>query len=215
MTNSTQTESERKHEQVLGHELARDPEFHKHFLCKGSAFRGVVAALEQNDLLDQVCAEVPAEVAAHLRQPPASTEWMQAIEFQYVFRGVEICGGMDGLKRVGRDGIFRGPLKTMRPFIEGTLRLFGGSPTAFFRRIPSVMESQIKGLRFSYEERGPTEVAITVHYDWLKDVPLCAFVYWEAVFGVTFELCGVAGRGSTHVLPSAFHDTAEIRLSWG
>ncbi|MEM7151844.1 MAG: hypothetical protein AAF799_03335 [Myxococcota bacterium] len=165
------------------------------FKSKASAWKGLVSALEQKGLHDQVLAKVPEAVAKLMQHPPTGGAWMPAVAFSYVF--VALHGTLDDeqMRAVASSSILRGPMKTMKPMVEGMLRLFGTSPLAFFRRLPKIMAQQLQGVTFDLVEAQDTEVLVQVRYHYVRGLPREAFVYWDGVQRSTFDICGV---GPTH-----------------
>jgi len=164
------------------------------YRAKAGAFRGLVHALGEAGLRERVLVGLPAETRAICDKPPLSVAWMPGIHFQYVLRELHEIGGDELVRKMGLSSMLHGPVNMMRPLIEGTLRLFGATPHAFFSRVPSIMAGQVDGMVFVYEDQGPSQAALTVLFEALDNVPPRTWPYWEGVFSSTFELCKVQGE---------------------
>lgn len=173
----------------LAKPFSSNPNVNREFIMKGHALRGVIRALETTGELVEVRRRVPSPILRYIDHPPLPSAWMPAIVFQFVFSALEPYG--EGfIRQLGRDSIMNGPIKYARPIVEGTLRLFGASPMAFFERTPSIMTNSIRGVRFDCESRGVDQVRMTVVYEHLHDVSDVSFAYWQGTLGITLELCG-------------------------
>ena len=208
------TDVKRNQAEVLGAELFKDPNDASEFVTKAGAFRALLEVLRNEGVFDQVRAAADPQVLPLIDQPPLPISWMPAIAFQYLFRAMWSVLPPDEFRRVSRGSVLAGPMKVMRPIIEGTLRLFGASPVAFFRRMPGVMAAQVKGIEFEFVVLEDDHAVLEVRYPVLVDVPEPAFVYWEAVVQNTFDICGCEGSATTELLEVPDHNRARINLSW-
>lgn len=193
----------------LGAGLVSSPADNEVFITKASAFRSLIEAIRRHGLYDEVHARLPVVARKLVENPPFATAWMPAVAFQYLFRGLWEVTDEAKFSEIARDSVVTGPMKLMKPLIEGTIRLFGATPAAFYKRFPQVMESQIKGVTFTVAELVDNRAVITVTYDHLKDVPYESFLYWAAILEITNEICG--RRGHNEVLV----DTSEPRRNRG
>lgn len=201
--------------EILGAEFFKDPRDASRFLTKASAFRAFTNAIKDAGLLPRVMEHCPQAARELIDDPPLPISWMPAVIFQYLFRALERETDGAQLRALAKQSVMTGPMKMMRPIIEGTLRLFGASPVAFFRRMPGLMENQVKGIEFEFEEIDDTSATLLVSYPYLRDVPEAAFVYWEAVVANTFDICGRKGTAKTIPLPGDPDlASANIVLEW-
>lgn len=200
---------------MLGAEFFKNPEDAPRFVTKASAFRSLLGVLREDQLFDVVLAHCPAEAQAIMKDPPLPIAFMPAVVFQYVFRALDAEVGLERLRDIARRSVLTGPMKVMRPIIEGTLRMFGASPTAFFRRMSQIMKPQIKGVDFDFILLEEGRATLELTYPYLHDVPDAAFVYWEAVLANTFEICGRHGSARTDRSgDTPDRNRAHIYLEW-
>jgi len=198
----------------LGAEWSLVPNLNEVFITKAAAFRGIVSALKTRGIFDKVLLQVPEEVRGYMVSPPMAISKMPAVVFQYVLRGIGAVGGVEMVRAVAVDSLLSGMLKTMQPLVEGMLRLFGAEPGAFYRKLPQIMENQLTGITFSTQEPGPGIAEITITYEYLRNVPLECFVYWEGLFSVTWRICSVVGQATTELLADAHHNKGRVLISW-
>ena len=199
---------------ILGAEFGLTPEQSAGFRSKAAAWRGLIAALEAKGYFDEVVREVPAPVRVLMKNPPLGAVWMPAIAFQYVFRALSIRLDDNGMRQLARHSLIRGPMKTMKPVIEGMLRLFGAKPINFLRRTPGVMERQLEGVKFEFfESQSENEASMHIDYYLLRDLPRECFTYWEGVFTTVFDICGIDDF-STEVEIEPGRHAATIRFRW-
>ncbi len=177
--------------QHLGAEFGLSKADAPRFRSKASAWRGLMAALRGRELFEGVRSRVPPEVVALMDRPPLGAAWMPAVAFQYAFRGLAGLVDDDEVQVVASESVFHGPMKVMRPLVEGSIRLFGPEPAGLFKRIPKIMAQQIEGVRFVNEEVGVKAHTISVSYEHIHDLPVACFTYWAGIFSVVFEICGI------------------------
>jgi hypothetical protein len=200
--------------EVLGAELFKDPSTASSFVTKAGAFRALIDVLRTTGRYPRIHAAADPALRPLMDQPPLPISWMPAVAFQYLFRAMWAVLDPDEFRRVSRDSVLAGPMKVMRPIIEGTLRLFGASPAAFYRRMPAIMAAQVKGIEFEFIELDDTHALLEVRYPLLFDVPEPAFIYWEAVVGHTFDICRCTGTATTELLDDPDRNRARITLDW-
>lgn len=179
---------------ALGAEFGLSAADAEKFKSKASAWAGLMSALKAKGFYDRVLVEVPDEVAALMKHPPTGGAWMPAVAFSYVF--VALRGTIDDARMLdlANASILRGPMRAMKPMVEGMLRLFGTSPLAFFRRLPKIMAQQLQGVTFELVEEQETEVVVEIRYHFVSGLPREAFVYWDGVQRGTFDICGVTPK---------------------
>lgn len=198
----------------LGSDFGWSEEACNSYKAKASAFRGLGQALKDAKLLDDVLPKLPVPTAEILQKPPLSVSFMKGIHFQYVIKAIHEIGGDDLVYSIARDSILKGSVNMMRPLIEGTLRLFGASPNAFFKKVPQILGGQVTGMTFGYGSETADTAWITVRFEELDDVPPRTWVYWAGVFSSTYALCGLEGTCT----PSPTNDPrgreAIIRCAW-
>jgi hypothetical protein len=193
----------------LGAGLVSSPAENEVFITKASAFRSLIEAIRSHGLYDEVHARLPVVARKLVENPPFATSWMPAVAFQYLFRALWEVADEGSFCTIARDSVVTGPMKLMKPLIEGTIRLFGATPAAFYKRFPQVMESQIKGVTFTVVELTDDRAVITVTYEHLRDVPYESFLYWAAILEITNEICGRTGHNEVYV------DTTDPRRNRG
>lgn len=201
-------------DEVLGAEFFEDLADAERFVTKAGAFRALLEVLRSEGHLDRVVERASPVAQPIMREPPLQITWMPAVAFQYLFRAMWAELGPAEFRRVSQMSVMTGPMKVMRPIIEGTLRLFGASPAAFFRRMPKIMAAQLKGIEFEFIELEDRHAVLEVRYPYLHDVPIPAFVYWEAIVANTFEICGCKGSASTGAVSGPNRNCARIVLDW-
>jgi hypothetical protein len=206
--------SEIQDSEVLGAELFKDPATAASFVTKAGAFRALLDVLRREGYLGPIRAVADPAVHPLIDQPPLPISWIPAVAFQYLFRAMWAVLGPDEFRRVSRESVLAGPMKVMRPIIEGTLRLFGASPAAFYRRMPAIMAAQVKGIEFEFVELDDQHALLEVRYPLLFDVPEPAFVYWEAIIAHTYAICGCTGTATTEQLDDPDRNRARITLDW-
>jgi hypothetical protein len=198
----------------FGAELASIDDVNERFVTRGIALRGLAAALEHLGLYDRVAARLSAPVRELLDDPPLAIGWTPAVVVQYVLRATREVGGLDAVRSVGEQATVLGPLKPMWPVVEGLFRLLGRTPWSILRRLPETLAGSLTGTTFVVAEPTATTAAITVTYEWLHDVPLEAFVYWEGAFVVAPRLCRAPATTRTTMLDSPKRNAARIDVEW-
>lgn len=156
---------------------------------RASAFRGLVKACEDAGVLPQMLEVVSERAREHLTRPPLGLAWMPGLVFQEAIVAIDAVAGRETLVKVANASMHAGPMQHMRPFIEGTLRLFGATPHAFYRRLPKMLEGQLIGMTFAYEPKGPDGAIVSIEHGPIRDVDDASFAYWQGVLQVSVELC--------------------------
>lgn len=184
------------------------------FRTKAGAWRSFLQVLQERDLFDRVRAGVPREVQAFMDAPPIPVAWMPAICFHHSFVVLQDVITTDELVEIAHDSVVKGPMRPMKPVIEGILRIFGTSPTAFLKRVPDLLMTQMHGVQFSVLELRENEATIEAHYEHLHDVTDFGFDYWRGVLQITFELCRKPVRSQVERIDDARANRAIVRLRW-
>lgn len=213
-TNKDAASSDGDADESLGADLGWSKEDLDGYRAKGGAFRGLTHAIGEAGLRERVLAGLPSASRAIYDKPPLSVAWMPGVHFQYVLRALDEIGGEELVRKMGLSSMLHGPVNFMRPLIEGTLRLFGATPHAFFARVPSIMAGQVDGMTFEYGKEGPERAMITVRFDELRDLPPRTWWYWEGAFSSTFELCKVEGSCRAKPTDSPRRNEAKITATW-
>lgn len=175
----------------LGSEFGLSPEHAPSFRTKASAWRGLVAALEDEGLLDAVCEQTPAPVTELLRDPPTGGVFVPAISFHYVYKALEPMVSDAQMRAIGQRSMHRGPIPLLKPVLEALFRLLGTNPGAVMRRMPGVIGGQVKGMKILVDVRGEKAVDVRVSYDFLRGLPRTAFTFWQGILWTVFDLCRV------------------------
>jgi uncharacterized protein (DUF2267 family) len=198
---------------VLGARYGWSSEQVEAFRMKASALRGMLDAIADRPDAAAIRAELPGPIAALFDDPPPAVRKIAAVQLQYLLEAVERVAGPDGLRETAQASVIRGPLKTMRPFIEGVLRLFGQSPKGLLLRVPQVMAQQLEGMSFTSEATDEFTCVIAIRNEVLPTMPRRTWTYWEGVLATTYALCGTRGSVRARVV----HDlapAAELVCCW-
>lgn len=198
----------------LGRELSARPDLNGVFRTRAGAWRGFIELLHERELFEPVRARVPPPVQRLMDTPPLAVSWMPAMGFQFVFRALDELVSPEAFVQLAHDSVVKGPLRRMKPVIEGIIRIFGASPAAFLQKTPQLMASQVEGITFSIDELGEGYAIVGVCYDYLHDVPRVGFEYWRGAMQITFELCRREVRTHTEVLDEPPHNRALIYFDW-
>ena len=146
MDGSSSTGSVEAQTSHLGADFGWSEQALESYQAKAGAFRGLVHAVGEQGLRERVLIGLPSESRAVFDKPPLSVSFMPGVHFQYVLRELDEIGGHDLVREMGLSSMLKGTVNMMRPLIEGTLRMFGATPHAFFRKVPSIMANQVTGM---------------------------------------------------------------------
>ena len=103
-------------------------------LAKGTLMRGWRDVLLKERLLEAVLARLTPEVAAMLRDPPASTEWVDVAYYECVAQAVCDQVGEERLDPLFVDAQRTGWVILLSRWLGGIVRVFGASPGAVLSR---------------------------------------------------------------------------------
>ena len=114
-------------------------------LAKGTLMRGWRDVLLKERLLEAVLARLTPEVAAMLRDPPASTEWVDVAYYECVAQAVCDQVGEERLDPLFVDAQRTGWVILLSRWLGGIVRVFGASPGAVLSRAEGAAKANTVG----------------------------------------------------------------------
>ena len=194
--------------------LSDHPAVNEEFVTKASAWRSLIDVMREVGVLERVRERSDPAVQEFLDKPPFPSTWMPAIPFQSVLAVLEKEVGIEGVREIARESTNGGMMKVMRPLVEGLLRIFGSDPASFYKRVPKVMESQVRGITFDFKTVEDGRAELLLSYDYLRDCPTGSFVYWESVLQQVQEVCGRQGTATTERIDTPRRNSARLVFTW-
>lgn len=175
----------------FGAEFGLDPDSAPLFRTKASAWRGLISALEAEDLMNAAHEGVPPEVQDLLRDPPAGGVWVPAVAFQYVFRALDAHVDDEKMRLIARHSMQHGSIPILRPVIESLLRIMGSNPGGLVKRLPKVVHQQLQGIRLETQDIQDRSFRARLEYEYVNGLPRATFAFWQGVLWGVFDVCGV------------------------
>jgi hypothetical protein len=163
------------------------------YQVKGVVVRTYVKYLEREGRMAAVLERLSPAEAATLRNPPLPGTWVDAMVLENVSGAIFELDGLAALRRLSRTTINEGMLPTLRPMIQGIMRLIGVSPSSLFSRLNDVVKTSCKGIDYQWTSTGDRSGKMEVRYDTTRAVPAHAFITGAASLEAVLELCSVKG----------------------
>ena len=198
---------------TFGAEFGLDPESAPLFRTKASAWRGLISALEAEDLMAAAHEGVPPEVQDLLRSPPAGGVWVPAVAFQYVFRALDAQVDDEQMRVIARHSMQHGTMPILRPVIESLLRIMGTNPGGLIKRLPKVAHQQLQGIRLEIHDVQDRSFRARLEYEHVNGLPRATFTFWQGVLWAVFDVCGVT-PSDVHMSIDQQRSTCEYEFHW-
>jgi hypothetical protein len=133
-------------------------------LAKGNLMRGWHDVLQEERLIDTICERLTPEVASLLRDPPASTAWVDVAFFECVAEAVRLEVGEKRLMSYFVRAMRVGWVALLSRFLGGMIKIFGPSPHTVFARIENAAKANTVGFDLSWKKLGETSGELSAHY---------------------------------------------------
>jgi hypothetical protein len=163
-------------------------------LVKGASLRAHVNWLRRENKLEAVYGRLPEATRRLVDDLPLASTWVDFADWEPFLRALEAVVGLDGVLRMSRDTLHQDSfMSPLRPMLAGVLRLFGTSPATLYRHLDEMVKSNVKGMKFVFEDETERSGIMRVSYDVDHEVPGCVFVSCQAALETVIELCGARG----------------------
>lgn len=155
-------------------------------LARGNLMRGWHDVLLEERLIDRICQRLTPEVASLLRDPPASTAWVDVAFFECVAEAVRLEVGEQRLADYFVRTMRVGLVALISRFLGGVIQIFGPSPHTVFTRIESAAKANTVGFELAWKRVGVTSGELCAHY------PFRPRIYEGGAWG-TWGICKLIG----------------------
>lgn len=152
---------------------------------KGTLMRGWAEVLQQRNVMPKILARLTPEVQALLRDPPASTEWIDIALFECIAEAVRLELGEEVLDELFLRAQHTGWVALLSRWASGVARVFGATPAVVLRHAHVPAKATAIGMTISWADLSDRSGELTAHY------PFRPRIYKGAAWG-TSTACQLA-----------------------
>jgi hypothetical protein len=143
-------------------------------LAKGSIVRGWVEALITGGLMRAVIARSVPEVATLLRDPPASTAWVDVAYLECISEAVRLEVGDEQVLDLSLRAHRVGLVALLSRWLGGIVRVFGPSPHTVLKHGESAARANTVGMTMSWTKLGDKHGELGAYYPYRNHIYLGA-----------------------------------------
>jgi hypothetical protein len=180
---------------------------------KGFHFRGILAALEQERLLDEVRTRLPPDILAFVDRPPLAGAWVDGRVMDAMAEAVRVARGPQALRKVQKAAVTRGAMLVLKPVVESVMRVLGVAPSTILGQLNRLQGSAVRGVEHEFRSTGPSGGTLITTV--MADVPDSFFEGTAGSMEALCELCGATARVATPtVVRQVGRTVGTLELSW-
>lgn len=131
---------------------------------KGTLMRGWSEVLRQRGVMEKILARLTPEVQVLLRDPPASTEWIDIALFECIAEAVRLELGEDVLDDLFLRAQQTGWVALLSRWASGVARVFGATPAVVLRHAHVPAKANTVGMSITWTDLGERRGELTAHY---------------------------------------------------
>ncbi|NUO47583.1 MAG: hypothetical protein HOV80_01870 [Polyangiaceae bacterium] len=137
-------------------------------MARGGLMRGWKGVLLKHGLLERVCGRLTPEVISLVREPPASTEWVDVAHYECVAEAVLQEAGEARLADLFVDATRTGWAVLISRWSGSIVRVFGASPATVLKHAEAAAKANTVGFALEWSSQSPSSGELIAHYPFRK-----------------------------------------------